>query len=330
MKLQVRFVQLPVTFDAKRLEEEISAVGPEAWLPHPAGYAGNDFLPLIAANGDPRNDAPMGPMRPTPHLMKAPYLQEVLASLGAVWGRSRLMRLSGHAEVDEHVDVNYYWRDHMRVHVPIVTQPTVRFECADEAVNMAPGECWIFDTWSMHRVINDAERARIHLVADTVGGEGFWSLMNEARVASAPPPPGWSPRFVAPGGQHPPLRFERTNAPTVMSPWELRENVNFLLGEAVGTQPLVADAARLTTPFLHKWRALWAAYGEAEDGWPHYRALLDGWIASLTELGVNRIELRNGIDLQTALSGLVFRPALARAQGGAGGARPAFAVAPGA
>ena len=95
---------------------------------------------------------------------------QALDSIGATWGRSRLMRLSGAAEVTPHVDTDYYWRDHMRVHVPIVTQPTVRFQCGDEAVNMAAGECWIFDTWSLHSVHNDATQARIHLVADTVGG----------------------------------------------------------------------------------------------------------------------------------------------------------------
>ena len=67
----------------------------------------------------------------------------------------------------------------MRVHVPIVTQPTVRFLCGGEQVNMAAGEGWIFDTWSLHSVHNDATRARIHLVADTVGGRGMTALMEQ-------------------------------------------------------------------------------------------------------------------------------------------------------
>ena len=63
------------------------------------------------------------------------------------------MRLSGHAEVTPHADIDYYLREHVRVHVPIVTQPTVRFACGDAEVNMAAGECWIFDTWRMHHVV---------------------------------------------------------------------------------------------------------------------------------------------------------------------------------
>ena len=100
---------------------------------------------------------------------------QVLETLGGTWGRSRLMRLSGDSEVTPHVDTDYYWRDHMRVHVPIVTQPTVRFRCGGEEVNMAAGECWVFDTWSLHSVHNDATQARIHLVADTVGGDSNFS-----------------------------------------------------------------------------------------------------------------------------------------------------------
>ncbi len=120
-------------------------------------------------------------MRPTRHLERCPYLQQVLHSIGATWGRTRLMRLSGQAEVTPHVDVNYYWRERVRVHVPIVTQPTVRFTCGDAEINMRAGECWIFDTWRMHNVVNDHALPRIHLVADTVGGTGFWQLVARSR-----------------------------------------------------------------------------------------------------------------------------------------------------
>lgn len=45
----------------------------------------------------------------------------------------------------------------MRVHVPILTQPTERFTSGDATINMAEGERWIFDTWRMHHVLNDAD-----------------------------------------------------------------------------------------------------------------------------------------------------------------------------
>ena len=120
-----------------------------------------------------------------------------------VAGRSRLMRLSGHAEVTRHVDQGYYWAERVRVHVPIVTQPTVRFECGDAAINMAAGECWIFDTWRSHRVLNDAVESRIHLVVDTVGGDAFWDMVAQGRMHAGPGPRratgtrAWSRRSLA-------------------------------------------------------------------------------------------------------------------------------------
>ena len=108
MKLEVPFLQLPVSFDAARLAEEVAAVGEEAWRPHPQGYPGNDALTLVSVEGNPDSDAVRGPMRPTPHLLRCPYLMQVMHEIGGVWGRSRLMRLSGQAEVSRHVDVNYH------------------------------------------------------------------------------------------------------------------------------------------------------------------------------------------------------------------------------
>lgn len=315
MKLQARFVQLPLQFEADRLAEEILAMPESAWLPHPQGFPGNDFLPLISAQGEPANESFSGPMRLTPHLTRCPYVVDVLASLGAALGRTRLMRLSGHAEVSPHYDIHYYWRERMRVHVPIVTQPTVRFICGDEEVNMKPGECWIFDTWAKHRVINDAEQSRVHLVADTVGGEGFWELAMRARNAQQPLG-GWAARRVAPfGAAIDRLDFETTNIPTVMSPWEVSAHLNFLLAEVEARPPTYARAAQAIARFVHVWRALWSAFGERREGWPRYRSTLDAFAQELRSARADTLKFRNGGDLFSAAFTQVVAVALAdRAQ----------------
>ena len=150
MKQQHPFLQLPIGFDAQALADEVLAIDESSWLPHPNGLPGNTALTLITTEGVAESNRLYGPMLPTKHLLRCPYLMQVLASIGATWGRTRLMRLSGQAEVRMHVDIHYYWRERMRVHVPIVTQPTVRFHCGDATINMAAGECWIFDTWRPH------------------------------------------------------------------------------------------------------------------------------------------------------------------------------------
>jgi hypothetical protein len=312
MKLAARFVQLPVQFDAERLAHEINALPQSAWRPHPQGFAGNDFLPLVSAKGEPANESFADPMRPTEFLQHCPYLIDTLATIGASLGRTRLMRLSGHAEVTVHFDAHYYWRERMRVHVPIVTQPTVRFICGDEEVNMKPGECWIFDTWSNHRVINDAVQSRVHLVVDTVGGEGFWDLAVRGRNPRMPAPAGWSARAVAPiGARVSDLDYETANVPRVMSPWEVRENINFLLGDVLPNQPALGPTAQAAGHFIHVWRGLWSTYGDSAEGLPRYRRALEEFVRRLQQARADTVRLPNDGDLYSLIGAHVISMALA-------------------
>ena len=310
MKLQVPFIQLPVRFEADALAAEVAALGEEAWRPHPQGYPGNSALTLITTGGDPDSDAVGGRMQPTPWLRRCPYLMQVLSDLGAVWGRSRLMRLSGHAEVTPHADINYYWRERMRVHVPILTQPTVRFACGDAEVNMAAGECWIFDTWRMHYVLNDAEQPRIHLVADTVGGEGFWELVARGRAPGLPSRPDWRAETVPPrpGARAEPA-CEAVNVPTVMSPWELREHLAFLLGEAE-PGPALAPLNQIVGRFSRNWHALWARYGDDPAGWAEYRRALEAFASEVAPVA-STVRLRNSNPLLKVINAVVIHTALA-------------------
>ncbi|MFY2762961.1 sulfotransferase [Arenimonas sp. MALMAid1274] len=318
MKLQVPFLQLPIHFDSQALADEIAGIEEHHWRPHVAGLAGNSALTLVTAGGDPANDDLTGEMRPTPLLARLPRVAQVLDALGATWGRSRLMRLSGQAEVTPHVDTNYYWRERMRVHVPITTTPDVRFQVAQSEVNMRAGECWIFDTWSRHRVLNGNDSERIHLVADTVGGDRLWSL-----IAGGRPPgrdlPGWreTPHAFRADLPAPALDFEAVNQPVVMSPWEMRDHFVFLLAEAV-PHPRLPAVQQGLLDLARRWQALWSAYGERREGWPRYRALLDRGRAEASARGAGEIGLRNEVGLQFMLDNYVFGVALAdRADAGA-------------
>lgn len=312
MKLQVPFIQLPIRFDAERLAGEMRALGDAAWRPHPQKFPGNFSLPLIAVHGDPDSDSTAGPMRPTPHLERCEYLQQVLNRLGAVWGRTRLMKLSGGAEVTPHADINYYWRDRVRVHVPIITSPAVRFICGEAEVNMAQGECWIFDTWRPHRVINAAAHERVHLVADTVGGDRFWELAGRGRVPGRGAFEGWQVEEFdgnQGAGASSSLHFESVNVPQVMTPWELRDHLNFILGHAE-PDPRLAEVQRLAARLVSSWQALWARYGEDRDGWPAYREVLNVFTRNM-ELHAMPLRLSNGMRFMSTLRSMVLGVALA-------------------
>ncbi len=306
MKLPVSFIQLPLRFDAARLAEEIGRFESGLWRAHPDGIPGNSALPLAAVDGDPaRGDALQGPMRPTPALTRSPYMQQVLASLETVLGRIRLMRLADHGEVSQHVDTNHYWNERVRVHVPILTRPEVRFQCAEHEVNMAAGDCWIFDTWRMHRVINDTDQPRVHLVIDTVGSPQFWKLVQAGRPYGAEPP-GWAPRRIEPhAGPTPELVFERVNLMSPMSFWELRAHVQFLLGEARrhANMPRIAT---LASAFVGEWQALWYRWGDAAEGQADYRRALDRFLQQMQHLG-SEVPLDNGVSLAVAAAGLLGR-----------------------
>lgn len=178
------------------------------------------------------------------------------------------------------------------MHVPIVTQPTVRFECGAAVINMAAGECWIFDTWRNHNVINDASQSRIHLVADTVGGEAFWNLVAAGRGHEADRT-GWQPARIAPSAAPVELVLEHYNIPQAMSPWEANYHMRRLLDDADPHDPAPPAAHAQVERFFQAWRGLWARYADSGEGQAEYWAALERFVQQVPE-PVAMIRLANG------------------------------------
>ena len=312
MQFTQPLLRLPTRYCAETLAAEIAALPASAWLPHPGRIPGNDAVPLITPGGEISN-AFAGPMAPTEHLRACPYIMDIMADLGAVWGRSRLMGLAPGARVPAHVDVGYYWRTHIRIHIPIVTTPQVRFTCGGESVHMAPGECWVFDSFQMHDVHNGGSQKRIHLVIDTVGGERLWDLIQQAQEEGATPPRNALPPGRARAGS---LVFEQVNAPEIMSPWEVICHIAFLLDQAPPADALKPVSRRLDG-FVHAWAAAWAQFGPSPAGVPTYQRLMTAVQADLQALRAGSIQLPNEVPLDRALRELIFSvavPAAARPQ----------------
>ena len=276
--LKQPFLKLPIRFDAEALAAEVRALPPEAWTPHPTAYVGNEAVRLITPFGKPTDDIE-GPMAATEWLERCDYIQQVMAAIGGVWGRSRLMGLAAGGEVPQHIDINYYWRTHLRIHIPVITNPGVLFTCGDETVHMAPGECWTFDSFRWHDVQNKGAEQRIHLVIDTVGGGLLPELMSGAEAGNV------EPRFVPPRpGAAQGLLFENVNSPAIMSPWEMRCHMAFIREQA-GTSPKVLAALARVDEFVAAWAAAWARFGERDEGSPVYSQLLEQARADIGTLG---------------------------------------------
>lgn len=301
MKLDLPLLKLPIRFDSDALAREALALPDGAWVPHPNRLPGNDAAPLVTPGGAV-TDSVKGAMGPTPALLACPSVMAAMAAIGSVWGRSRLMRLAPGAEVPEHVDTNYYWRTHLRLHIPVVTTPDVLFTCGEETVHMAAGECWVFDTWRPHRVTNGGSAQRIHLVLDTVGGERLWELMEQAR---SDPAARLDPQTSSPAA----LAFEKVNAPAVMTPWEVKSHIAFVMEEAE-PDPLLAPIAGRLDRFAAGWAAAWAQHGDGQSGLSEYRRLIESVQRDLDLIGGGKLRLKNKISLYRQLALLIFTVAI--------------------
>lgn len=262
MRLQHPFYRFPFRFDVERLQAEVLAIPEERWCRHPGNFKGNSSLPLISTGGEV-NDKFDPPMRPTQSLLESPYLMQVMAQFKTLYGRARLMRLEPGDGVPGHNDLQYYWRTHTRVHIPVVTHPGVRFLCDDQNVHMAAGEAWTFDNWRLHRVDNATPARRIHLTFDTIGSNAFWSLARPHHL------PG-EERFVAyDPNARPVLSFETYAGDLVMPPAEMETEMTRIAADVAALAANKRNDAlflqRLVRAFCNEWRLNWYATGPVPE-----------------------------------------------------------------
>lgn len=311
MRLPKPFFRLPVRIDAQRLREEVLALPPDAWVKHPNHIEGNSAVRLISVDGG-ENDDVNGVMLPTQHFARLPYARQVLAGLGVVWSRSRLLKLAPGANVGQHADINYHWFNRVRLHIPVITRPKVRFHCDNVDVHMAAGEAWVFDNWRQHRVENPTPDERIHLVADTSGSAAFWQLVaqGEARDARVHD-------LLFDPTRDPPLLTERTVLAPVMTPGEVDLLVGDLRGELVAgddsqeTRLQLMRYHGLLDSLCRDWRQLYALYGAERAGWPEFTRLRDSVRNTSRSLAANLTIRTNRVAAHQVLEGRVLRAMLA-------------------
>lgn len=305
MRTQHPLLKLPIRFCAETLAREVSALPPSAWMPHPQKFDGNIAVPLVSPGGAMSDDF-SGGMGPTEALNRCGYVQEIMQELNSTWGRSRLMGLEPGAVVPEHVDLHYYWRTHLRIHIPVITNPQVGFTCDGQTVHLAAGECWLLDSFFRHSVDNRGSETRIHLVLDTVGSAALWDLIEAAGAGAG----AGEARFVAPGtAPARPLQFEQINTPTIMSPWEMKSHVAYIAGWT-NEQPGREQVLRILDRFVMAWGGTWARYGTSDDGLPHYFRHLTEVRQALKALPGPPVTMRNTWPMLDSLHSYVLAYAI--------------------
>lgn len=313
MKLDQPFVRLPFRFDVDRLKTELDQFDPQHWMAHPNRMQGNDAIALISKNGE-NNDEFVGHMQVTPQLQRCAYMQQVMASFGEVLARSRLMRLGGQCEVSEHVDFNYHWYSRVRIHIPITTNPDVLFYCGDEHIHMQAGECWIFDSWRRHKVVNSSSENRVHLVIDTSGSSRFWGLVRQMQTLNDHDITKQSQLLAFKAHDAPIINTERFNVAPVMAPGELEAIANELIADFSqypgNNKALVAHYTILLTDLSKDWREAWLLYGHGQQAQHHYQAILQSAVHKLSSEPRALITSSNKVGVNPIIMQRIIRAAL--------------------
>ncbi|HET8690896.1 MAG TPA: sulfotransferase [Steroidobacteraceae bacterium] len=315
MKLPRPFFRLPLRFDAARLAAEAGALPPGAWSRPPRGPDGHAAVRLVSVGGGD-NDAVDGEMKPTAALGACPYLAQALASFSTVWSRTRLLRIDGGASLPQHSDVSYHGFHRVRVHLPVVARPEVRFHCAGEDVHMAPGEAWIFDGSRPHRLENPAAEACVHLVADTSGTSAFWRLLAKAESRNFGPSHPDARLVPFDPAARPQLLTERFNAPRLMPPAEVEQLTYDLVHDLAPAEAKPESAAApgqmaaVMAEFCHDWRSLWSLFADSPDGRAHFEQLLAATRRRIGQLPPVRVASTGG-SAQAVLQARIFDHAFA-------------------
>jgi hypothetical protein len=169
-------LKFPFEFDVARLQADLALIQPGEWQRHfnTSIYEGDwsgVALRAVPASGVSIYPDPTATDRftDTAILARCAYFQEVLTAFHCLLTSARLLRLQARSNILEHRDYRLGFEDgEIRVHVPIVTEAAVAFYLAGQRVPMLPGECWYVNVNLPHRVDNQSDLDRVHLVIDCV------------------------------------------------------------------------------------------------------------------------------------------------------------------
>ena len=78
------------------------------------------------------------------------------------------MRMVPGTNIEEHVDTQGWYNGIARMHYPIITHDEVYIFVDGKRVKMNEGEMWYMDVTKPHKLRNDSDVVRVHLVIDLV------------------------------------------------------------------------------------------------------------------------------------------------------------------
>jgi hypothetical protein len=163
------------------------------WVPHfnTRCFAGDwSGVALRSPGGDSRRLYPDATGRldfaDTPALDRCPGVRALLTDLTAPLQFVRFLRLGPSSSIFAHRDHELgYAYGEVRLHVPLTTNPGVRFTLGGIPIDMQPGEVWYLDLEQEHMVDNTGASPRDHLVIDCRVDDQLDALLNAGMSATA-------------------------------------------------------------------------------------------------------------------------------------------------
>lgn len=123
-----------------------------------------------------------------PNMMLFPYIKSFIEEMKCELMSIRLLRLAAGSVIKQHRDMELaFEKGEARLHIPIKTNAGVEFYIQNERVIMNEGECWYMNANLPHRVTNNGNTDRIHLVIDCKVNPWLEKLiLNTDMIAHAP------------------------------------------------------------------------------------------------------------------------------------------------
>ncbi len=175
-----------MSFDPALLKRDLAAIENGEWVPHfNQRYYEGDWsgvsLRSVGGKADVLypNHISEEPYLDTEMLARAPYVREVLDRIQCEKESVRFLRLAAGAKIKEHRDYFIGIEDGVvRLHLPVITNPLIEFYLDNERVDMLEGELWYLDFGLKHRVENNSDQDRIHLVLDCKVNDWLLDLLH--------------------------------------------------------------------------------------------------------------------------------------------------------
>ncbi len=184
----VRYAKLSLSFDAAPIKAGLHAIGGD-WRPHmnTFHYTGSwDVLALRSPGGEDKNIVPEllgkhSEYLDTIYMVHFPPVKALIARLKCPVMSARFLNLKAGAVIKQHRDNDLaFEKGEARLHFPVITNPRVEFYCEDDRIILQEGQCWYLNANLPHRVSNNGDEDRIHLVIDCKVNDWLKDVINSA------------------------------------------------------------------------------------------------------------------------------------------------------